>query len=239
MHAQAIKDESNPGATADDVYQEMLCRTESKRKKNNLTNVWTALEHLRQLKVEEFTVASVGRAINGLGLVGPKTQSIRNEEGQDFRDLIRAYDAEHGKRRDAKVLPADEELVVSIPDLRTAAHVRMVLNENASLKRRIDLLHATFRKLDQIRQIPPEVYDETPSQVVSAAPGNLFPSPGRSHAFTPMEIAAVRRFIDNLDELDCTIDDDTGALLHNRTGLEIASPGFYFALRKVVNPPGA
>lgn len=140
------------------LYEEIILRTTDKRKLRSLENVRRALEVMREQKTADFTVASVARTIQALGLRGPKEQSMRNAEGKDFRDLITAYvqthgkeQQTHGKEQRATANTEIDAIVSSIPDLRTAAQVRWTMVENRSLKRRLDLLRAAFTKLVPVR----------------------------------------------------------------------------------------
>lgn len=209
--------------SAEDLYQEILARTVSGRKKRYLSNVRQALAHLRDLGSSDFSWANVGRAVEGLGLPGPKTQSIRNADGKDYRDLITAFAAEAGVRPEAKATPEDEiEAKLVGVDLRTAAQVRWILQENKSLKRRLDLLKRAFSELQPV----------TEQELVAGRMPALAPGAAAGQAFTDAEVAAVRKFLTDLPELDWEVDPSSGALVR-RGGFDVAAPGFYQALQKI------
>ena len=56
--------------------------------------------------------------------------------------------------------------------------------------------------------------------------------------FSDMEVKAVRKFLASVGDLECSFDDETGALLHDRHGLEIGPPGLHQALLKVLGDGG-
>ncbi|MCA2431204.1 hypothetical protein HFN06_07060 [Rhizobium leguminosarum] len=203
----------------DELYSEIISRTDSQRRLNSLKNLYDTLRHLVSVKSNATSVAAIARAVESLGFNAPKAQSIRNVEGKDFRELISAYIAlgDDGKSDEPS---NDEKLVGGIDDLQVAAQVRWILNENRSLKRRLDLLHEAFQKLE-------------PLKLLSAAPSsNEVGSEGEFVGFTKMEIDAVREFQANLSDIQCVIDETSGALLY-RGNLEVAPPGFGQALVKL------
>ena len=178
--------------SAERKLRELLDRTSSTRKKQNLTNVWSALEHMRLLKVTEYTYAAVGRSIDALKLGGPRTSSIRNLEGADFRALIDAFAAEHGADRSSR---ADEEwgMLASIPDLVVRAHVRRIVAEKKSLTRRCNILHEWYSKLDpNVVQSAFELAKPTTSMLPQSLTSGL--------EFSEREVKAVRRLLEGLAE---------------------------------------
>jgi hypothetical protein len=220
---------SKPNA-AEQAYQDLLAVTQSLRKRNSLKNVWDALEHLRQMKSQDFSIASVARAIQAMGRVRPKDQSIRNAEGQDFRDLIDKYTSHFGSGREERPRSLSEDLVASIPDHRAAALVQMLLNENTSLQRRLDILKNQFSKL---AKVDVGLKEETPRQ---AHADRSLPSP--SGMFTANEISATARFLesvrDNHEDHQLEFDPDSGALLWRGGILELTNAAFFHALQKIV-----
>lgn len=203
----------------DECYDEFVSRTDNPRRLNSLRNLYNTLRHLLSVGSNVTSVAAIARTVEELGFNAPKAQSIRNVEGRDFRDLISAYLALSDDKRSGE--PSDDEkLVVGIEDLQVAAQVRWILNENRSLKRRLDLLHAAFQKLE-------------PLKLLSAAPSSKEPGSGSDLVgFTEIEIEAVREFRANLSDIYCVIDETSGALLY-KENLEVAPPGFGQALAKL------
>lgn len=177
---------------------------------------------MRETNTSDYTIAAVARGVLALGYSGPKEQSIRNKEGKDYRDLIAAFAKEYNEPK-AKRIPLEDDLVASISDHRAAARVLMIINENRSLQRRIDILHTQYKQLAAIELTPQGVGP----RVAAARP-----------QFSDMEIGAVRKFLSRVEDVDCSFDIHTGALLHERHGLEIGPPGFQQALLKIVGGPG-
>jgi hypothetical protein len=202
-------------------YEALLAGAQRSRKKQNLANVWGALEHLRAIRSTDYSVASVARTIRALGAPGPQEQSIRNAEGKDFRDLILAYGARYGMA-EREPASSEETIVAQITDQRLAAQVRALLHQNRSLRGRLDAAHAAFRKLAPLATAA--------GRTLGAGPEG---TPG-TPTFTSMELASVRAFLGNLPELDCHLDPVTSALRLSN-GTEVAGPGFGNALRKVLS----
>lgn len=201
----------------DELYDEYVTRTNNKRRLNSLRNLYKTLRHLLSVGSDVTSVAAIARSIEELGFDAPKAQSIRNVEGKDFRDLIGAYVTLSGAKQFEKNND-DEKLVLGIADLRAAAQVRWILNENRSLKRRLDLLHAEFQELKPVKVLSATAPD-------SGGEGELI-------GFTEIEIEAVKQFRANLVDIRCVIDETSGALLYNGS-FEVAPPGFGQALTKL------
>lgn len=217
--------------TAKELYAEILSRTESPRKNRSLANVWDALEHLRIIKSQDFSIASVARAIDLLKHSGPRAQSIRNAEGRDFRELIKAYEKEFGpKKSDNPDELIPDHIVGSISDLRTAALVRQLLAEKKALERRNDLLKHQFARLLPVNLEEPVASDvDATARVLTSAPPPL-------REFETFEISAVVSFIENVAKhsQDTKLRfDHSGALLWRDGDLELARPGFLQVLFRI------
>lgn len=213
------------------LYTEILARTSNTRKRRTLANIWTALEHLRGVRASEYTFASVAQAVDALKLGSPSYQTILNRPGKDYRALIEAYAREHGQAPSVRAAPIDD-LAAGITDMKVRAQVERLVADNKSLRYRLDMLHsrlpqifaedvvATFAQPSGTRALPAST--EAPRTVQA---GEITISKTNSYA--------IRRFIENLDELDCHIDETSGALVH-ASGDQIAPPGFLQALRRLV-----
>ena len=85
----------NPALADTQSFYEDLKRGASRvAKRRNLEILWDVLEEMRRANAHDFSLAEVGRRLEKAG--GPKTQSLRNEGGKDFRNLIGAYAAAVG-----------------------------------------------------------------------------------------------------------------------------------------------
>lgn len=222
-------DANSPSKSAQ-LLAEIMLRTDSKRKQRSLSNVWSALEHLRQMKSRDFTAASVARAIEALKLPGPKAQSIRNAEGQDFRDIIRAYESEYGEKTNRLSGCSDpDDFLYGISDLRTAARVRELLADYRSSQRQINMLKNLISQLS-----PVEIDDD-----LSFAPlvAKELAAPTAHPEFSPLEINSVVSFLKEIEEsgecLNIRFDSSSGALLWKEGALELAAPGFFHILTKI------
>jgi hypothetical protein len=193
----------------------LLMSTHSSRRRRNIERVWIALEALRQRGAQDFRIPAVARE---LGDSGPKEQSIRNREGEVFRQLISAYAEEVAPSRTLSTLD-DDELALSIPDPSITARIGAVLAQNRALRLRNDLLHEQFAMLCN-STIDPSV---------------LTPAPPHSGGadFSAAERKAVAGFLRGATRMAWTIDDASGAILDER-GNEVAPPYFVDALRKIV-----
>jgi len=215
-----------PETKAQRELQALLARTDSTRKQKNIERVWTALEDMRTRKEADFSVA---KAVVRLGYSGPKYQSMRNKEGADFRALIDVYREVYG----AASAPrgggdADEDLPLAITDVAIQQRVRIELRKVRALEERNRILHEEVVRLSSAPTAP------APAVLPSAAGGSVF---------TPDEVRAVDRFLTHMEAVGLRPDDDTGCILDQRSGREIAPPYFLDALRRVApkapgQPPG-
>lgn len=210
-------------------YAEIRLRNASPRKQRSLANIRQSLDHLVRVRSSDFSVVNVARTIEDLKLPGPKEQSIRNAEGADYRELIAVWAAAHGPRA-SEPAPSEDDLIAGIPDPRTAGMVRIVMAENRSLKRRLDMLHATFAQLAPLQTMPTTIPSGGQITATSAT------STSAVGTVTDDEASTLRGFLANLAELECHLDPTTGALIH-RTGLEMAGPGFGTLLHRLSGPP--
>jgi CRISPR/Cas system CSM-associated protein Csm3 (group 7 of RAMP superfamily) len=127
------------------------------------------------VKSADFSIASVARAVEALALGGPKAQSIRNAEGKDFRDLIRAYIEEFGEpARGKSESSEDERIVGSIaanqreskqgPSNRPA---QKLYREVGSSRRWFRIAASVDAKSDRLRWRAEVEFDRSPAVVAS------------------------------------------------------------------------
>lgn len=97
--------------------------------------------------IDDFTLANAGARFERVG--GLRTQSLRNEGGKHYRQLIEAFANDvSGKSTNTKkrhVLPPDR--LDAIPDIQLRAWMRQILAENKLLARQVDELKSAFKVL--------------------------------------------------------------------------------------------
>ena len=117
-------------------------------KRKNLDLLWQVLEGMWREGCRDYGVAEVGRKLAEVG--GPKTQSLRNEGGRDFRRVIEAFGACAGIRSRAQQIQGRSQLdiaVESLPDPAVRAMFRQVVAENKLYKTQNDQLRSAFKDL--------------------------------------------------------------------------------------------
>ena len=143
-----------PSTTAPDsvrdarqLYKTHREATNRESKVKNLDLLWGALEDIRSDGGRDYSLAEVGRRLEAAG--GPKTQSLRNAQGAQFRDIIGAYAA--GVSGSTKYLSKTKSQVEAALELITdpsiRATLRMAIEEGKRLKVVNDNLHAAFKTL--------------------------------------------------------------------------------------------
>lgn len=137
----------DPVRDAQQLYTTHREATNRASKVRNLDLLWEALEDIRNDGERDYSLAQVGRRLESAG--GPKTQSLRNAQGAQFRDIIGAYAA--GVSGSTKYLSRTKSHVEAALELVTdpsiRATLRMTLEEGKRLKVVNDNLHAAFKTL--------------------------------------------------------------------------------------------
>lgn len=116
-------------------------------KAENLEKLWEALESIRDGGENDYSLAEIGRR---LALVnGPKTQSLRNSQGGQYREIINAYaKAMNGSLKyTSKTKSSVDQALDLISDPSIKAVLKSALEEAKHLKTRNDNLHAAFKSL--------------------------------------------------------------------------------------------
>ena len=199
----------------------LLDRTTSRRKRETLVRIWSALEAIRtggdrSTRPQKYTVAAVRRRLAAAGTPIGESTILNRGQGDDYRALIRAYEDEYGSTRSD--VTGDDTLALEIADPRLQARIRLVLQQNRALQHRVDILHRDYNRL-----VADAARGATPASQTTPPP---------AADITPREIRAVRRFLERIADHRWQVDEPTGAIL-DRRGDEIAEPGFVFALRRI------
>lgn len=225
------------GNLADEVYKRLIDSTENSRTRKNLEILWAALEEMRLKDVPDYSIARVGKYSEQLG--GIRTQSIRNVNGDRFRELIDAYASTVGKSRSKLPAraPSNVELAIDkVADNGARTALKMMVEDRRRLLDENNKLRHAFKKLS--------VETVNLGQVNSSdlkQPEKLLPPLRSRETFDDIFRAAVKRFLsdDWLQERAWLIQPD-GSIADNATvGDLIAPPGFVDALRQLLHdhPP--
>ena len=117
-------------------------------KKKNLHLLWTVLTDMHRSGLKDYSLALVGRRLEAAG--GPKTQSLRNEGGKDFRKLIVAFIRSLGAQAPAAQQAGRSQLEIAIdtlPDVGVRALFRQIVAESKLLRSQNDQLRSAFKGL--------------------------------------------------------------------------------------------
>ncbi|MEZ2738001.1 gamma-mobile-trio protein GmtX [Comamonas jiangduensis] len=197
---------------------------ENKRK--NLELLWQVLEEMWREGCRDYGIAEVGRKLAKAG--GPKTQSLRNEGGQDFRRLIEAFSACAGARSRSQMVRSRSQLdiaVEALPDSAVRAMFRQVVAENKLYKSQNDQLRSAFKQLSVKRPVDEVLPSEaSASQSLSAS----------VHPLTVHEKDLLRRNLspERFEENGWTRLDNGGVV--DDAGVVVLSPGFLDVVGKLL-----
>lgn len=195
----------------------------------NLEKLWRALESIREEGSRDYSLAELGRRLEKVG--GPKTQSLRNAQGLDYRKLIHAYaHAMSGSSRYVgKNQSSVEQALSLIPDPSVRAVLRVSLDELKRLKVVNDNLHAAFKNVQIGATLP------TPEQLLPLPkPVTAGPDDAPTSVLRPQFIAALKKGIDEtrLAQQGLRVCEDGS--VENEHGHKLFPPSFITALRAVI-----
>ena len=217
-----LPDTTTPStADAAALYRMVVERTRSPQKRANLARIWNALETIRadaerRRGPGKYTVAEVRRRLESAGTPIGESTILNKGQGDDYQALIKAYQAQYAQTEPMDA--PDDAWAWEISDPRLQARIRIVLQQNRALQKRLDIVRRDYQHL--VREEP------RPSLPAPSASGS------NPTDFAPREVRAVRRFLDRVADYGWQIDEASGAII-DQHGLEIAEPGFVHALRRV------
>lgn len=125
---------------ADIIFEELLGNTQSNRVKNNLEILKRVCDSQLEIKSNDFSVATIGRISGSLG--GVKTQSIRNETGKVYRELIAAYSSENPVKKINKKYTEPMSWVGKIEDPELRYKILDLVSNEKKLRNELNQLKA-------------------------------------------------------------------------------------------------
>lgn len=194
----------------------------STRKRRSLEILDSVCREQQQRGSVDFSIATIGQLSAKAG--GPATQSIRNKEGKDYRELISAWSSSNSSPKLGKpkgsISQALEGVLTLIPDASAKALVGLIISENKKLKGENAILKNAANVTIDIR---PQSNNSSPQL------GHTLPE------LMPVELDALREAIstNNLKKLGWTLDPATGKV--SKDGRTIFKPGFGTALKKLTS----
>jgi len=195
-------------------------------KLENLDKVWRALNEIRDSGGRDYSLAEVGRRLEGMG--GPKTQSLRNAQGAPYREIITTYaNAVSGATRYvAKTASNVEQALALITDPSIRATLRVALDDAKRLKVVNDNLHAAFKSLQVGASLPPATIVEPAPQLSNSNAG--------SEPLSQRLLNALSKGIDasRLAQQGLHVADDGS--IENEHGDKIFPPAFVTAIQHVL-----
>jgi len=212
---------------ASGLLESLKNKAARENKKKNLDLLWSVLTEMSKQGCLDYGLSEVGRRLEKAG--GPKTQSIRNEGGQDFRKLIEAFSASVGAVDRVTSVVGKSQLDMAIeamsdPGLR--ATFRQVLAENKLLKAQNDQLRSSFKSLSisssQAGRV--EVFDQGGVDILSSR-GNL----------TAFDIEVLRKGIDAGRFAENGWTTMENGSVADDSGLLVLPPGFVTTINKLVS----
>lgn len=162
------------------LYVDAKEKTRNTTKQKGLDNLWQVLANQHATKSTDFKVATIGAQTEALG--GPTTQTIRNQNGADYRAIIGAFAKKAGGITKGKIAKPNTEFeiaVAKIEDRATRHMVKLILQENKSLRNENNILKHTIAN-----EAPP----------LRSTPAQQSQSPS-AHLLDPYQVEAIKEFI--------------------------------------------
>lgn len=200
----------------ENYYNKLLEITRSSKKKKNLEIINAILYELYEMSSSNFSIAHIGKLSKKRG--GPIAQTIRNQQGKDYRDFIN-YFINHITIIDTKI-KKEYELSDYIEDPGLKAHVNLLIAENKSLSNQLNILKQNMSKnfiLDYTNGNEKEACLNIKSLLSNT------------------EIDALDRFVKNLDTNSSPLKITPSGSLKDENGLLIANTGFFDAIKKILD----
>lgn len=216
-----------------------LCAKANPRKQKNLNIIYSICKDQHDRGSKNFTITMIGNLSEAQG--GPKTQSIRNTGGLDFRALIESWaDYSTGYMKKKKKPKINDRYLSFIESLERADQ-RAVFTKMLSDKRRLQnevnsLKHFINNHKDILLDERPikqyQMQPITPEVLPSMNPSSLQPN-------GPLEI-----FSKEIQDLKSAIDDDTilglnlvineDGSIFNKKGRIIYGTEYLTAIKKII-----
>lgn len=201
------------------LYVDTKKKTRNTIKQKGLDNLWQVLANQHANKSTDFKVATIGAQTEALG--GPTAQTIRNQNGADYRAIIAAFAKKAGGITKGKIAKPNTEFeiaVAKIDDRATRHMVKLILQENKSLRNENNLLKHTIAN-----EAPP----------LRPAPTKQSQLPN-SPLLNPYQVEAIKEFIEPAElrakgwELN-----EHGAIMDAQNN-EVAPVGLHEALVSII-----
>jgi hypothetical protein len=223
------------------IYQEKLARAARESARHNIELLWETLEQMRREKKIDYSIAKVAERLEAAG--GPREQSLRNKQGQSYRDIIIAYANCVGgeKRHVSKDLSPLGQLLASIDDLGVRAQLRIYFDEARKQKVANDNLRSAFKilQLSSTSSIP-QPQQSTPgkdpvltgSEILPAAP--TLPTPGPQHRLSSRFRRALETGIADSRLAERGMNVAANGSIISVEGDILFPPGFILAIQEVL-----
>lgn len=199
-------------------FQSLIDNTDSKKKKYNLKIVYDVLLHLYETGSTNFSIALIGKLSKKEG--GPITQTIRNTQGKDYRDLIDFF-VNNITISDNYKENSDYKLSDYIDDPALKAHINIIISENKSLKNQLNILKNNMNKNYELN------YD-LKSNVIK---NSLIDT---NNILLSSEIESIIKFVKDIEDKRISIKLTDTRSLKDENNILVANPGFFDGLKKII-----
>lgn len=207
------------------LYESLKKNAKKEEKVKNLDKLWIVLNEIREEGGKDFSLAEIGRRLEKVG--GMKTQSLRNKQGKDFRDIIQAYaNAISGSTR---YIPKNrsniDEALSLINDPSIRATIKIALDEAKRLKVINDNLHAAFKNIQIGSILNQHNKSELKEETIKYSDKEIL-----SFQF----IQALKKGIDTKRLAQQGLNIENNGSITNEHGDIVFPPSFVFAIRRIL-----
>ena len=202
----------------DNFFQNILDNTDSKKKKDNLKIVYDVLLHLYETGSSNFSIALIGKLPKKEG--GPITQTIRNAQGKDYRDLIDFF-VNNITILDKHKENSDYKLSDYIDDPALKAHINIIISENKSLRNQLNILKNNMNKNYELNYHVENNINNSSTDT-------------RNNTLLSSEIESITKFIKDIENNSISIKLTNLGSLKDENDILVANPGFFDGLKKII-----
>lgn len=202
----------------DNFFQNILDNTDSKKKKDNLKIVYDVLLHLYETGSSNFSIALIGKLSKKEG--GPITQTIRNAQGKDYRDLIDFF-VNNITILDKHKENSDYKLSDYIDDPALKAHINIIISENKSLRNQLNILKNNMNKNYELNYHVENNINNSSTDT-------------RNNTLLSSEIESITKFIKDIENNSISIKLTNLGSLKDENDILVANPGFFDGLKKII-----
>lgn len=207
------------------IFDSIKSTAKHPSKLKNLDLLWKVLDAIRAEQSDNYSIAEIARRLKPLG--GPKTQSLRNAQGNDFRAIIDAYSSIAKTFIHKANATQLEQAIAMVADPSVRVVLKEFFAENKRLKHENDQLRSAFKTLS-----------------IGAAP-NMTPAPKSDEVLPALkktnskiaksQLSAIQKGLDPARLRERNLVVTKSGAIEDSQGNQLFPPGFATSIMDICN----